>query len=201
MKLIEIERKLNHHLNKTAVAFFAQRNSSFHTKGVIPFLSSQLNSGEGFNHLTGVFTAPVTGIYHIFFSGALYLSLNKHYVLHFVTVCTALKTKTEEARSSRLTIQLKRTRASTNQKILAEGHVNSNDWYGWFPVQVQATVYLLQKDCVHAELVEGSIHENGEEKHLLTAFGGFLVHNLDWNLIWYLGSKCLIRFVLVGFMD
>lgn len=63
--------------------------------------------------------------------------------------------------------------------MLAEGHVNSNDMYGWFPLQVQATVQVKENDRVHAQLVEGSIHGDGAEEHLITTLGGFLINQLD----------------------
>lgn len=59
--------------------------------------------------------------------------------------------------------------------MLAEGHINSQEKYGWFPVQVQTTVFLKKGDQVHVELMEGSLYESGSDLHLLTGFGGFLL--------------------------
>lgn len=67
-------------------------------------------------------------------------------------------------------------------EFLAEGHVNSNDWYGWFPVNVQATVELGEGEGVGVKLIEGSIHEDGADNHLVTAFGGFLITSIAQNI-------------------
>jgi hypothetical protein len=52
--------------------------------------------------------------------------------------------------------------------------LDSADSYGWFPLQLQATVELQDKDEITAELLEGSLYESGSPDHLLTDFGGFL---------------------------
>lgn len=72
-----------------------------------------------------------------------------------------------------MTIQL--VQLGTPNRMLAEGHVNSNDWYGWFPVHLQATVLLQKGDLVGVQLLEGSLHETGDPSHL-TGFTGFLVN-------------------------
>jgi len=55
---------------KTAsVHFYVQRQSDFDTEyTVIPFQVEQLNVGGAMDTKTGVFTAPVSGIYHFGFS-------------------------------------------------------------------------------------------------------------------------------------
>jgi len=45
-----------------------QRNSSFSTTGNIPWQWTRLNEGEAMNLTSGVFTAPVPGIYQFDFS-------------------------------------------------------------------------------------------------------------------------------------
>ncbi len=74
--------------------------------------------------------------------------------------------------TSSLTVQLKKIDTET---VLAEGHVKSEDWYGWFPVQIQATVYLEKHNVIGVKLEDGSIYQSSDETHPLTSFGGFLV--------------------------
>ena len=50
------------------VHFYVQRNFAFSSIAVIPFHSALLNEGDAFNLHSGVFTAPVKGIYHFQFS-------------------------------------------------------------------------------------------------------------------------------------
>lgn len=56
-------------MKTVSVHFYVQRNSSFGSAGTIPFRVEQLNVGEAMNLLTGIFNAPVDGIYHFEFSG------------------------------------------------------------------------------------------------------------------------------------
>ncbi len=52
------------------VHFFVQRNTPFSTPdSIIPFELERLNEGNAFNSFSGIFTAPVAGIYHFQFSG------------------------------------------------------------------------------------------------------------------------------------
>lgn len=52
-----------------SVHFYAQMTSSFTTVGVIPFQLALLNEGGAMDLSNGIFTAPVSGIYHFEFSG------------------------------------------------------------------------------------------------------------------------------------
>lgn len=50
--------------------FYVQRNSSFSTyTEIIPFEVERLNEGQAMDLASGVFTAPVSGIYHFEFTG------------------------------------------------------------------------------------------------------------------------------------
>jgi len=52
-----------------SVHFYVQRNSTFDSpKSVILFEFAQINEGDAFNLTSGVFTAPVKGIYHFQFN-------------------------------------------------------------------------------------------------------------------------------------
>ena len=52
------------------VHFYVARNTSFSTpSAVIPFDVARLNEGGAMNLASGIFTAPVPGIYHFEFSG------------------------------------------------------------------------------------------------------------------------------------
>ncbi|KAI9559761.1 collagen alpha-1(X) chain precursor-like protein [Daphnia sinensis] len=140
------------------VAFFAQRNSSFDKQHTIqPYLINRLNDGKAFDQASGIFTVPINGNYHFYF--------------------TALKSSAQISGTSMVTVRLwaNKNQKEKAQQMLAEGHVNSNDMHGWFPVILQATVKLQEKDTVEVELLIGSIHESEDPEHLITSFGGFLV--------------------------
>lgn len=52
------------------VHFYVTRNTSFSfTNAIIPFELARLNEGGAMNLASGIFTAPVPGIYHFEFSG------------------------------------------------------------------------------------------------------------------------------------
>jgi len=57
-------------LKTKSVHFFAQRNTTFSAaKKVIPFEVSRLNEGGAMDLASGIFTVPVSGIFHFEFSG------------------------------------------------------------------------------------------------------------------------------------
>ncbi|KAI9552148.1 vertebrate gliacolin-like protein [Daphnia sinensis] len=156
---------------KQKVAFFARRNSSYGNPGsIIPYTRSHLNMGGSLNLTSGIFTVPVRGIYHFYFTGI----LDFRYDLCFCL--KALKTKKENCGTSRITVQL--IQLGTPNRMLSESHLNSNDWYGWFPVHLEAMVLLQKNDLVGVQLLEGSIHENGQLSQL-TGFFGFLASEIS----------------------
>lgn len=57
--------------NMKSVHFYVQRMSNFDSVfGAIPFESAPVNEGNAFDLSSGIFTAPVKGIYHFQFSSA-----------------------------------------------------------------------------------------------------------------------------------
>nr|CAH0102649.1 unnamed protein product [Daphnia galeata] len=141
--------------NSRRIAFFVHSNTGFNKTGsIIPYQIVELNYGNALNITSGTFNVPVKGIYHFYF--------------------TALKMKKELSGTSSLTVQLKQI--GNPDKVIAESHINSNDWYGWFPVHLQATVHLELNSTVGVQLLLGTIFESSEKNHLLTSFGGFLVN-------------------------
>ena len=55
-------------IKTSSVHFYVQRNQDKNDNGAIPYEITILNEGGGMNAGTGVFTAPVAGIYHFSFS-------------------------------------------------------------------------------------------------------------------------------------
>jgi hypothetical protein len=89
--------------------------------------------------------------------------------------------KKQESSTSCITVQIMSTKKGygTNYlKVLAEAHIDSADWYGWFPLQLQVTANLKTNEEITVGLLNGSIYESGSLDHMLTSFGGFLVYRL-----------------------
>jgi len=82
-----------------------------------------------------------------------------------------------------MTVSIERIDSNKKQTVMAQGHINSYDWYSWHQLTVQATISLEGKDRVGAFLYEGFIFdtndggENDASKNPgLTSFTGFLLH-------------------------
>lgn len=70
--IFTVSQKLigNVDIKTRTVHFYVTRNSTFSThEAVIPFELAFLNEGGAMNLASGIFTAPVPGIYHFEFSG------------------------------------------------------------------------------------------------------------------------------------
>ncbi len=70
-EIIEANGAKRNCLNKPSIAFFAQRQSSFAEFSLkcIPYRMVRLNQGNSFDKNTGMFTAPINGIYYFYFTG------------------------------------------------------------------------------------------------------------------------------------
>ena len=59
----------NHPVHHSKIAFLAQRFSDYSAVGkIIPYETNELNFGDAFNKTTGVFRAPLKGLYHFYLS-------------------------------------------------------------------------------------------------------------------------------------
>ena len=89
--------------------------------------------------------------------------------------------KNQDSYTSSLTVQIISTKKGCRinyLKVLAEAHLDSDDWYGWFPLQLQVTAILQTDEEIMVRLLDGIIYESGSLDHMLTSFGGFLVYRL-----------------------
>ena len=67
-------------VKSTPVHFYVQRNSNFDLQTTIPFDLEVVNEGNAMNLMSGIFTAPVTGIYFFSFTGLARFPASSDYV-------------------------------------------------------------------------------------------------------------------------
>ena len=146
-KIDNLEAEIAKLKNRKKVHFYVQRNSNFASAdAVIPFEEAPLNEGGAFDLPTGIFTAPVPGIYHFDFS--------------------ALLEYTEPAVYKQLTIRLR-----VNGVNVGSAHNDENQPVHSV-VSLNASLRLKAGDTVNLYLSEGEINDGSSHR---THFSGWLV--------------------------
>lgn len=74
----------NVELKTKSVHFYVQRTTTDGTPGMIPFQKELLNLGGAMNLDTGLFSAPVNGIYHFEFAALKHYSTSSESYVHLV---------------------------------------------------------------------------------------------------------------------
>lgn len=158
-KLERLEKEVLKRFN-SFVAFQAQRfdGISYLPPGtIIPYQWTLININNALDVKTGVFKAPIDGIYYFYF--------------------TAIKAERDGFYTDHLQVELQ-----LNGTFIAESNVKSKDRFGLYPVYLQATVKLKAWDNVGVVLIEGGIHEeyslDFEKQDHGTEFIGFLIEPL-----------------------
>ena len=152
-------------MKSAPVHFYVQRNSSFDTTGTpIPFDLEMVNDGNAVNLTTGIFTAPVTGIYFFSFTGLV------------------------EFPASSSTVQLG-VSLKMNGNYIGSGWVeeSNNVAAQRSPLTVQSTLNLEKDDQIWMEIIQmssGSSLFDNFNAH--THFTGFMlqediVASLNWE--------------------
>jgi len=143
-------------------AFIAQRTSDFNSQNsIVPYTVVRHNGGS-FNADSGLFVAPVDGIYAFSFNGL----------------------KMSEKRSNFYRLQLQLIRLPNGQPNavqdlaggLVDGYDPSHFREACLPVSMQATALLKKGDSVGVKLIMGWLHEpNAPYGTYMTTFTGYLV--------------------------
>jgi len=123
-----------------SVHFYVQKNYSFSEKAVIPFELERLNEGGAMNLVSGVFTAPIPGIYHFQFSclaeSSVYSDLDIHIQLNEEKIGVAHTSSKMGFSTTALTasLRLKATDRVTLYKaggVLHDSIGHHTDFAGW----------------------------------------------------------------------
>lgn len=142
---------------KTLPAFYAYRQTPYLKQGtIIPYDGTVLNTWNAFNATTGVYKAPLKGVYFFNFSAL------KQFGMPFLTV-----------------------RMFHNKNVVTAKHVRQHNsgttgpGDNWLPLDVQATLVLQAGDTVHIFLQNGGIYDSEKEEfYRTTSFTGFLIQPL-----------------------
>ena len=137
-------------------AFYAQRSSplTFSGKLVVSYDQVTTNLADGFNGKTGIFSAPVRGLYYFFFSAS-YCQINAYIV------------KNGKSKISSALVMHSITKSNTNCS---------------FPTHAQATLQLDVGDQISVKVQDSSSFLRTSNVHRMNqtmTFTGFLLSSLD----------------------
>jgi len=134
-------------IKSTPDHFYVQRNSFTSANfRIIPFEVELLNEGRAMNLYTGVFRAPVNGIYYFSFRGFPSRELmSLHPVFAYLRVNGITKATSTSSTASGVTVSL------------------------------ECTLKLKKGDNVDMKKGQNGVFEDNSSEHLLTHFSGFLL--------------------------
>lgn len=148
----------NRALGGRSPVFFAQKYLSYSKqKTTIPYDLLSLNIGKTLNPTTGVFTAPVKGIYHFSFNGV------KHWS------------------NANLSIQLKRNNSLVMSKLISFGKPKGGAQ--WIPLNLSTVLLLEPGDKISVFLYRGNLFDRAIKDTIVgpgraTSFSGYLLQGL-----------------------
>ncbi len=137
-------------------AFYAFRTTPYNKKSsVIPFEESPFNNGCFFNVTSGVFTAPVRGIYHFYFQAV------KSWGVHH------------------LTVSLLHNKEEVTAQHVSSGN-NAGDADIWLPMNIQSILLMEPGDTMSLYLKSGAVFDmkitpTQPWMHKFTSLAGFLI--------------------------
>ena len=101
------------------IFFYAQRSSPFsQSDSVVPWELERLNEGRAFNLISGIFTAPVPGIYHFTFHGV------KDQAMSYLDIILQLNGNTFATAITGITGSFDSLSLSATLRLKANDHVN-----------------------------------------------------------------------------